>query len=215
MTVLDDRETRQRLLKAAAKLFAERGFKNTSVRDICAEAHANVAAVNYHFRDKLGLYREVVGMVADAMDQGKREAMAVAEGSSAEDQLRSYILHFLRQCFGEEKSWIDDLIGRELAEPTPAFDLIVQRGIAPSALRLGTLIGELAGLPAEDNRVQICGASIQAQCVFYRSGKAVMKHMNPGLEITPKLIEGIARQIADFSLAGIRAIAQQEAGGKS
>ncbi len=211
MAVLGDQETRQRLLEAAAKLFAERGFKNTSVRDICAEAGANVAAVNYHFRDKLGLYKEVVGMVADAMDTGKREAMEVAEGTSAEDQLRSYILHFLRQCFGEEKSWIDDLISRELAEPTPAFDLIVQRGIAPNAFRLGKLISKLTGLPPEDYRVQLCGASIQAQCVFYRSGKTVMKHMNPGLEITPEVIEGIARQIADFSLAGIRAVAQQKA----
>jgi hypothetical protein len=42
----------------------------------------------------------------------------------------------------------------------------------------------------------------------------VMQHMNPGLEITAELIEGIARQIADFSLAGIRAIAQQQAGRK-
>ena len=46
-----DRETRERLLKAAEALFAERGFKRVTVREICLAARANVAAVNYHFGD--------------------------------------------------------------------------------------------------------------------------------------------------------------------
>ena len=50
-----DRETRDRLLKSAERLFADRGFRNVTVREICRAAHANVAAVNYHFSDKLGL----------------------------------------------------------------------------------------------------------------------------------------------------------------
>jgi len=55
-----DLETRDRVLKAAERLFAERGFKKVTVRDICRAARANVAAVNYHFGDKQGLYREVL-----------------------------------------------------------------------------------------------------------------------------------------------------------
>ena len=50
-----DRETRDRLLKASTRLFADRGFKHVTVREICRAARANVAAVNYHFGDKLGL----------------------------------------------------------------------------------------------------------------------------------------------------------------
>ena len=49
-----DRETRDRLLAAAERLFADRGFKKVTVRDICTVAKANVAAINYHFGDKLG-----------------------------------------------------------------------------------------------------------------------------------------------------------------
>ena len=66
-TVAADLETRDRLLKAAEQLFAERGFKNVTVRDICRVARANVAAVNYHFGDKMGLYREVLQIAIDAV----------------------------------------------------------------------------------------------------------------------------------------------------
>ena len=60
----EDRETRARLLYAAARLFAERGYARVTVRDICKKARANVAAVNYHFGGKDGLYRAVMGRQA-------------------------------------------------------------------------------------------------------------------------------------------------------
>ncbi len=52
-------QTKQHLLDAAQKLFAEHGFRRTSVRDIAKEAGSNVAAVNYHFGSKENLYHEV------------------------------------------------------------------------------------------------------------------------------------------------------------
>ena len=82
VTVTRDTETRDRLLKAAERLFADRGFKKVTVRDICRAARANVAAVNYHFGDKLGLYREVLQSAIDGMrgDQ-RRGARRRARGS--------------------------------------------------------------------------------------------------------------------------------------
>jgi AcrR family transcriptional regulator len=53
-------ETRQRLLEAAGAVFAERGFRATTVREICHRARANLAAVNYHFGDKERLYGAVL-----------------------------------------------------------------------------------------------------------------------------------------------------------
>jgi len=48
-------DTRQRLIEAAANLFANKGFEHVTVREICKASNANVAAVNYHFGDKAGL----------------------------------------------------------------------------------------------------------------------------------------------------------------
>lgn len=51
---------KQRLLDAAERLIAERGFEAVSVRDITGAAEANVAAVNYHFGSREGLLSLVV-----------------------------------------------------------------------------------------------------------------------------------------------------------
>ena len=71
---LADADTRERLVTAASELFAENGFRKVTVRDICTAAGANVAAVNYHFGDKLGLYREVLERaIAEAAHYSARE----------------------------------------------------------------------------------------------------------------------------------------------
>ena len=57
-------QTRQRLLEAAAEVFAAEGFHTATVRQICARAKANVAAIHYHFGSKEELYLELLRELA-------------------------------------------------------------------------------------------------------------------------------------------------------
>src|SRR5207247_7550083 len=86
-----DLETRERLLKAAERLFAERGFKKVTVRDICRAARANVEAVNYHFGDKDGLYREVLRSAIDVVRETTEAGREAGEGRSPEEKLERHI----------------------------------------------------------------------------------------------------------------------------
>jgi len=90
-----DLDTRERLVRAAEALFAERGFKRVTVREICLAARANVAAVNYHFGDKLGLYRTVVQSAIDTMCETTELARRAGDGQPPEEQLRRFIAIFL------------------------------------------------------------------------------------------------------------------------
>ncbi|MDD2307194.1 MAG: TetR/AcrR family transcriptional regulator [Prolixibacteraceae bacterium] len=51
-----DRNTEQAIIEAARKIFQEKGFKETTMRDIAAEANINMAMVHYYFRSKENLF---------------------------------------------------------------------------------------------------------------------------------------------------------------
>ncbi len=60
-------ETRARILDAATRLFAERGFDGVRTRDLASASGANVATVAYHFGDKRGLYDAVVDQLYEGL----------------------------------------------------------------------------------------------------------------------------------------------------
>jgi AcrR family transcriptional regulator len=208
----DDVETRQRVLDAAAQLFAERGYNHVSIRDICAAANANVAAVNYYFHDKWSLYKELIGQIIEDSKRWQLEAHEAPPGTPPEERLRNYIYSFMQHglaATNEKDAWRGKLMGREMADPSPGLDLFINEVIRPNSRRVGELIAELTGLPPDDWRVGACVGSVQTQMVGYFG--PVVKRIAPHLEFTPEVIASIADHITKFSLAGIRAIAPQPA----
>jgi AcrR family transcriptional regulator len=68
-------DTRERILLASQKLFADKGFDATSVRDITTEAGCNVASVNYHFGGKDKLYLETFRSMLTVLRDRRLELM--------------------------------------------------------------------------------------------------------------------------------------------
>jgi len=90
--------TRNRILAIAGRLFAERGFDGTSVRDITGEAKVNLGAVTYHFGTKLALFSEVVKKKIEPLIRIGKDVYE--SNRSPEDKLRGmleiyamYVLH--------------------------------------------------------------------------------------------------------------------------
>jgi AcrR family transcriptional regulator len=205
VTVTRDTETRERLLKAAERLFADRGFKKVTVRDICRAAPANVAAVNYHFGDKLGLYREVMQSAIDAMRGTNEAARQAGEGQPAEEQLRRYISIFVHRVLAPGHDTVHKLIHREMNDPTPALDALVEQGVRPRIEYLTGLIAEIIGCDPADPAVLRCVASVQVQTVAYFPNP-IASRLGLGNKSTRDNLDGIAEHIANFSLAGVHAV---------
>ncbi len=72
-------DTRERLLQAAERLFAARGLRGTTVRDVTREAGTNLAAVNYHFGTKDGLALEVFRRRITPINEERLHRLRVAE----------------------------------------------------------------------------------------------------------------------------------------
>jgi TetR/AcrR family transcriptional regulator, regulator of cefoperazone and chloramphenicol sensitivity len=200
-------DTRQRLLDAAARLFADKGFPNVTVREICKASTANVAAVNYHFGDKAGLYRAVVTLAMDVMRETNELSQRAGEGLSPEQQLRSFVRVFVTRLTGDgPNTWIHRLMAREMEHPTEALDLVMTHIVRPRLEYLSGVAGQVMGLPADDPRVKRCIASLQMQCLMAARGKvppALEKSFGPAMRDVDSAIE----HIADFTLGGMRAIA--------
>lgn len=199
-----DTRTRQRLLEAATHLFADRGFQYVTVRTICRDARANVAAVNYHFRDKMGLYREVLEAAARIVTEMTAEAERAGVGLPAEDRLRTYIRIHVRHMFkAGPRNHLQQLMHRELQEPTVMLTAIIDRVWKPRFEYLGSIVADLLSLPPDDPRVVRATLSIHAQVVLFKPNPA---HDRMGRSVKRIFVpDEVADHIVAFSLAGLDA----------
>jgi TetR/AcrR family transcriptional regulator, regulator of cefoperazone and chloramphenicol sensitivity len=200
-----DPATRYGLLKAAERLFSERGFKRVTVRDICKAAGANVAAVNYHFGNKLGLYREVLQSATDVIRTTTDIAREAGRGQPPEEQLRRFIGIFLQRLLSADNDTVHQLFHREINDPTPALDTIVEQGIRPRIAYLSEVIAGMIGCEPGDEAVLRTVASIQAQAVSYLPNP-ISERLGFPFKPTRARIEQAAEHIATFSIAGVYAV---------
>lgn len=56
----NDDNSKQRIINAATKLFAQQGFEGTSIRQICKEANANICMISYFWGGKQELYNGII-----------------------------------------------------------------------------------------------------------------------------------------------------------
>jgi AcrR family transcriptional regulator len=201
-----ERETRARLLAEAARLFADRGFKGVTVREICRAAGANVAAINYHFGDKAGLYLEVLRPAVKAMRESTERARAAGEGRPPEEQLRLAIVAFLQLAQSPDSMVVHRLIQWEMREPTPALDLFVEEGVRPRMEHLSEIVAGMIGTSPSDKRVRRCVGSIQSQMLMVLPNPVAERLGTRGKPPTATVPPALVRHIVAFSIAGIRAI---------
>jgi AcrR family transcriptional regulator len=72
-------ETRQHILRAALKHFANAGYAATSVQQIVSDAKVSKPALYYHFRDKAALFEALVNEAHDGRFHVVQEAAARAD----------------------------------------------------------------------------------------------------------------------------------------
>lgn len=205
-------DTRQRLLNAAGPLFAEKGLRATTIRDICEAAGVNVAAVNYHFRDKEQFYVELVHYAGqECMRQVPLPQWA--PGTPPEQKLADFITMLLnRVAVDRDPPWAPQLVMREMIFPTAVCADFVREYVRPQFLVLSGVLQEL--LPhVPDEKRRLIGFSIVGQCLHYRFGRAMVTLL-VGEEAFRRSfdVDHLAEHITRFSLDAIRALARQPEG---
>jgi AcrR family transcriptional regulator len=207
-------KTRQRLLEAAGEVFAEQGFRQATVRDICARAGANVAAVNYHFGDKEKLYSEVLRYAHGCAIDKYPPSLGLPSDAPAEKRMHAFVLSFLQRLLDEGRpAWHAKIMSREMAEPTGAMDSLVDQQIKPHFAYIRQVVIDLLGRKGDEEGIRLCCNSVIGQCLFYHFGQPVTQRLFPKRVFSMKDAPEIARHITKLTLAGIREIAKAPKGG--
>jgi AcrR family transcriptional regulator len=124
--------TRERIMKAAERLFAERGYDATSIRAIVAKARVNQAAINYHFDGKDGLYGEVLRAAFRALTEQQLEHADEMKAMSREAALAEFIRRQLHPLLGrDEYSRHMRILNWETVRPTAVFRKLLSEEAAP------------------------------------------------------------------------------------
>ena len=196
-------DTRRRIIESAGEVFAERGFHSATVREITDKAGANIAAIHYHFRDKVELYAAALRLAHSAA------APISSQTGTPKQKLRGFIFSFLRHLLDPSRPrWHGRLMAREMTEPTAALDQVVSESIRPRCESLRLIIEELCARKLTRDEIALATCSIVGQCLFYLHARPVVERLFPDLRCGPGEIDRLAQHITEFSLPGVRRLGQ-------
>ena len=211
MTVLKTKseKTRNRLLTAASRIFAEKGFQESTIAEICEQAETNIASVNYHFRDKETLYLESWRFAFNRELNLYPPDGGLSTDAPAEQRLAERIRSLINRV-SDDSSYSFAIINKEMAQPTRLLSDILEKEINPQRLQMLDLLKECLGQDANAEQIHYCHTSIMGQCFQLLR----LKHMHsarhfrsPASDLSDT--KAFAEHVVQFSLAGIQAIRSQ------
>jgi TetR/AcrR family transcriptional regulator, regulator of cefoperazone and chloramphenicol sensitivity len=205
--------TVDRLLHIAIEVFAERGFRATTVREICTRANVNVASVNYYFRSKETLYSKAIALAIQEANQLYPITPAQNSSLTPEERLTLFIDNFLHKLLDDSHlGYHSKLITREIAEPTKALDEIITIAIVPQFMLLEEIVQEILGTQVDKTTTKRCLLSILGQCLMFKHSRSIVDRLHPELIANEAAIRATAAHIAKFSLSALTQFAHQTTG---
>lgn len=203
--------TKERILEAACKVFAEKGYRDATHTEICRLAGANAAAVNYYFASKESLYRAVFEHLTQKAERLYPLDGGLPPTSPAEKRLHAFICAHLRRMFDPELlGGLHRIRMAELFDPTGLLEVLLGRQLARAREHAQRILRELLGVDATQRDVEWCEMSIVAQCLIGAPGPPG-KGPRDIFGLEAEGVDRLAEHILRFSLAGVKAIRRKSA----
>ena len=195
--------TRERIMKAAERLFAERGYDATSIRAIVAKARVNQAAINYHFEGKDGLYREVLRTAFRALTEQQLEHADEMKAMSREAALAEFIRRQLRPLLGrDEYSRHMRILNWETVRPTAVFRKLLSEEAAPFVGLAVELVRRFQ--PEADQRTLVAAAVwLLGQCSVFLRNREQLADPPMGLVLDENSVEWLAQLVGRWATGGL------------
>ena len=190
-------------MKAAERLFAERGYDATSIRAIVAKARVNQAAINYHFDGKDGLYREVLRAAFRALTEQQLDHADEMKAMSREAALAEFIRRQLRPLLGrDEYSRHMRILNWETVRPTAVFRKLLSEEAAPFMGLAVELVRRFQ--PEADQRTLVAAAVwLLGQCSVFLRNREQLADPPLGLVLDEAAVEWLAQLVSRWATGGL------------
>jgi TetR/AcrR family transcriptional regulator, regulator of cefoperazone and chloramphenicol sensitivity len=196
---------KERLIMEAAPIFAEKGFRDTTVAEICEAAGANIAAVNYYFGDKESLYDEVWRYAFRVTSTTYPIDAGISGEVTVEESLYRYAFAVLSRIFSEGSAGLfPRLLNQEMASPTLALDKIATEALFPQSRLVEQAIRAFLGASCDEHVIWLCKHSVIGQCAFYNFSRPLRERVTGCGTMSVEAIDQMARHIARFSVGGLK-----------
>lgn len=219
MTVTESISTKERILEAAERLFAEQGFAGTSLRSITAEAGVNLAAIHYHFGSKEGLIGAVFHNCFAPLNEERIRSLEEVLRRTGDDQpgLEAIIEAFIgpalrRSGTRKGKAFLPRLIGRALLEADETLQGILRphfdRVRDPFTMALRRALPDLSEEELRWRTLFLVGAMAHTMMSVHEL------HTLLGSGGAKPSGEKVLRKLTDFVAAGMRSGTPAATGGE-
>jgi|SRR5579862_1540135 len=197
--------TRERILKAAERLFADRGYDGTSIRAIVAKARVNQAAINYHFDGKDGLYREVLHAAFQALTEDQLAHGEEMKTMSREAALAEFVKRQLRPLTArDELSRYLRIFNWETVRPTAVFRKLVSEEAAPF-MGLAVELVRRFQPQADQHTLVVAAIWLLGQCSIFVRNREQLTGPPISLSFDAEMVERLSRMISTWTIGGLSA----------
>ena len=173
-----------------------------------------MAAVNYYFGGKEGLYRATLRYLA-ARPTRRTKALANRRGRKPEERLQRRIYTILDRFIGTDRpSPLGRILAHEAMDPTGNLDSLIGDTMRPEVERIHALLRAIAGPGVPERKLAHAALGILGQCVLYLYARPTIEGFSPGFAYGPETCKVLAAQITEFSLGGIERLQRTLVGEK-
>jgi AcrR family transcriptional regulator len=195
--------TRERILETAVWLFAERGFEATSIRTLAAKARVNQAAVNYHFKTKDGLYREVLREAIRALTKHQLAHAQETQAMPRERALSEFVREQLRPLSArDDVTRHIQILNWEAVRPTAVYRKLVSEEAAPF---LGFAVDLMRRFMPDADRVTLVMAAVWlvGQCNVFIRHREQLAMPPVSLDLDDAGVKRLSNLISGWAPAGL------------
>ena len=195
--------TRNRILRTAVKLFAESGYEATSIRTLAAKAHVNQAAINYHFKTKDGLYREVLRDAIHALTEDQLSHAQETQAMPRERALGEFVRQQLRPLSArDDVTRYIHILNWEAVQPTAVYRKLVSEEAAPF---LGFAVDLMRRFMPEADQGTLTMAAVWlvGQCTVFIRYREQLAMPPVSLKLSEPAVDRLSALISGWALAGL------------